>query len=207
MLNSLQAIIALILSIIFLVAIFAIGIFVVIVIVRAIVDSFRSLKKSQRGNDKQQVIRGYSKHLGKQLQHRYGVRERYTPKQIKDTIRSSGLSTDLDCYGIAMYAERNDFIEYHRAIGETCDYDAMRDEIGQCLSLPDNTFSPSEAIDASDRFDDRSNVVDESHSNSENGGSWSFWSDSSSDTSSSSSYDGGGGSDSGGGFDGGSSSD
>jgi hypothetical protein len=105
-------------------------------------------KRSSPYHNKQVAIRTYSKQLGKKLQERYGVRATYPPDRIKATIRESGWSGDRDCYGIAMYADRTDFIEYHRSIGEVCDYDAMRSEISECLSLPDNTFSTDEAIEA-----------------------------------------------------------
>ena len=95
-----------------------------------------SRKKSRRGHSKhskQRVIRTYSTHLGQELQKRYGVRQKYAPAQIKATIKSSGLSSDRDCYAIAMYADRDDFIAYHRSIGENCNYDKMRGEISRML--------------------------------------------------------------------------
>ncbi len=172
--------------------IFVIAIFVFVAsgIIRSSKRKQRNFKRSRRYDDKQVAIRTYSKQLGQKLQERYGVREKYPPDKIKTTITESGWSSDRDCYGIAMYADRADFIEYHRSIGEVCDYDAMRSEISECLSLPDNTFSTSEAIEAGALVTDRDTSVDESNPSSDDGGGGSsFWG--SGDGGESSSYDGG----------------
>ncbi len=159
-------------------------------------------KRATDDNDKEVAIRTYSK-LGKRLQERYGVRDKYPPAKIKETIVDSGWGNARDCYGIAMYSDRADFIEYHRSIGEICDYDAMRSEISECLSLPDDTFSTSEAIAAGALFTSDDTPVYESSTSSNDGAGWSFWG--SSDGGSSSSYDSGssdsGSSDGGGGGD------
>ncbi len=193
------------LTTLFSIGIFASGIFIVVGIGRAIADSWQPANRSSRSREKQVAIQTYSKQLGQELRTRYGVREKYPPDKIKTTIKQSGLSSDRDCYGIAMYADRNDFIEYHRSIGESCDYDAMRSEISECLSLPDNTFSTSEAIAAGELFTDRGDSTYESNSSSDDSGSsWSFWSGGSSEGGG---YDGGGSSDSSTSSDGGGSSD
>lgn len=204
MLNSLLSNIALILSAIVSIGIFAIGILGIAIFMRDIARSWRSRKRSSSYNDKQMAIYTYSKQLGKKLQERYGVSEKYPPDRIKATIVESGWSGDRDCFGIAMYADLTDFIEYHRSIGETCDYDAMRSEISKCLSLPDNTFSPSDAIEAGESVTtDDSPTYESAPSSDDGGGGWSFWG--SSDGGGSSSYDGGSSSsyDSGSSYDGG----
>jgi hypothetical protein len=200
MLNSLLSNIALILSGVVSIGIFAIGIFGIAIFIRDIAKSWRSGRKSSPYSNKQMAIRTYSKQLGTKLQERYGVRDKYPPDQIKTTIRESGWSGDFDCFGIAMYADLNDFTEYHRSIGEVCDYAAMRSEISACLSLPDNTFSPSDAIEAGESVTTDDSPTDESAPSSDGGGGWSFWG--SSDGGGSSSYDGGSSSS----YDGGSSS-
>jgi uncharacterized membrane protein YgcG len=215
MLSSLSSSIALILSAIVSIGILAIGIFVIATFVRAFAKNRRG-KRSSPYSNKQVAIRTYAQQLGKKLQERYGVQAKYPPERIKSTIRESGWSGDRDCYGIAMYADSTDFIEYHRSIGEICDYDAMRSEIGECLSLPDNTFSPSDAIEAGELFtNDDTPPMPESSPSSDYGGGWSFWGSSDGGGSSydggsssscdagSSSYDGGGDC-GGGGYDGGS---
>jgi hypothetical protein len=156
-------------------------IFVIAIVLLVAIDRIRASQRKRRNfnrsnyyNDKQVVIKTHSKLLGKKLQERYGVRDKYPPDKIKTTIKDSGWSSDRDCYGIAMYSDRTDFIEYHRSIGEVCDYDAMRSEICECLSLPDNTFSTSEAIEAGALVTDYDTPAYESSTSSDDGG-WSFW--------------------------------
>jgi hypothetical protein len=45
---------------------------------------------------------------------------------------------------LAMYCDRSDFVNYHRSIGESCDYHAMRDEISLCLFGSHTTFDISD---------------------------------------------------------------
>ncbi len=190
----------------------AVAIFVVTVRNNWLRSKRRNSKRVSRYNQKQVAIHTHSQQLGKKLQERYGVRDKYPPDKIKATIKDSGWSNDRDCYGIAMYSDRADFIEYHRSIGEVCNYDAMRSEISECLSLPDNTFSTFEAIEAGELVSNYDTPTYESNPSSEDGGGgWSFWG--SSDGGGSSSYDGGSsssydsGSSDGGSSDSGSSSD
>jgi uncharacterized membrane protein YgcG len=179
-----------------LIIVITIFVFVASGIIRSSKRNQRNFRRSRRYNDKQVAIETHSKQLGKKLQERYGVSDKYPPDKIKATIKDSGWSGDRDCYGIAMYSDRADFIEYHRSIGEVCDYDAMRNEISECLSLPDNTFSTFEAIEAGALVTEYGTPVVES-SIGNDGGGWSFWGSgdgggsSSYDSSSSSSYDSG----------------
>ena len=170
--NSLLEILFTILSIIVLVIMFVIGIVIVVTI-------FISFGRSRRSRRKQQAIRTYSKRLGRLLRARYGFQDNYAPDLIKAAIKEWGLDIKHACYAIVMYCDYPNFVEYHRSIGESCDYDAMCDEINECLFPSDSTFSTSETIDAGVRFDLEG---DRSHS----------YNSSSSDDSSSCSYDGGG---------------
>jgi hypothetical protein len=93
------------------------------------------------------VIRNQVQWLSRKLLIRYGLREYYTPAQVQRTIRESGYSTIYDCYGLAMYCDASDFIDFHRSIGESCNYLEMRHEISNYLSLPNASFSTSDIID------------------------------------------------------------
>jgi hypothetical protein len=157
--NSLLEILFTILSIIVLVIIFVIGIVIVVTI-------FKSFGRSSRSSRKQQAIRTYSKRLGRLLRARYGFQDKYAPDLIKAAIKEWGLDPKHACYAIAMYCDYPDFVEYHRSIGESCDYDAMWGEINECLFRSDHTFSTSEPIDAGVRFDREG---DRSHSYNSNG--------------------------------------
>jgi uncharacterized membrane protein YgcG len=155
-------------------------------------------------SDRQRVaVQKYVKHVGPELRNRYGNQQKYTPAQVKQTVRASGYSSDNDCYAFALYCSEDDFIDYHRSIGESCDYNSMRSEISDSFGFifpSGTTFDAAEVIDNSDRFGNIEVPTDNS------GSSWfslgDFGGGSSTDTGSndySSSDSGGGGSDGGGG--------
>ncbi len=156
---------------------------------------------------RQQVaVQKYVKHVGPELRKRYGNQRRYTPAQVKETVNASGSSSRDDCYAFALYCSEDDFVDYHRSIGESCDYNSMRSEMSDSFGFifpSGSTFDAAEVIDNSDRFSSIS--IEPTTDNS--GSSWSslgdFGGGSSVDTGSSdySSSDSGGGSDGGGGGD------
>jgi hypothetical protein len=82
---------------------------------------------------KERAIRLYAGRLGRLLQATYGKQEKYTPTQVKKTMQAWGYTTDYDCFGLAMYCDFDDFSDYHRSIGESCNYERMRSEISYCL--------------------------------------------------------------------------
>jgi hypothetical protein len=151
--------------------------------------------KSKAAN-KQKAIRIYAVKLGHILKSRYGDREQYTPKQVRTIVWEWGYDRTFQCYAFAMYCNPTDFNDYHRSIGERCDYDAMRTEVMQCLnssheSFPDsNNFGTSDLLQFSDDFQSSyGNNIDSSHT--DGGG---YDAGSRCDTDTGSSYDGGGGS-------------
>ena len=95
---------------------------------------------------KERAIRLYAQRLSRLLQAKYGKQETYTPAQVKKTMKEmsySTNSTNYDCYGLAMHCDSEDFSDYHRSTGESCNYEAMRSEISHCLFSNDTTFSTS----------------------------------------------------------------
>jgi uncharacterized membrane protein YgcG len=167
----------------------------------------RSANRAATGtkSDRQRVsVQKYVKHVGPELRNRYGNQPKYTPAQVKQTVRASGYSSQDDCYAFALYCSEDDFRDYHRSIGESCDYNSMRSEISDSFGFifpSGTTFDAAEVIDNSDRFSNIS--IEPTADNS--GSSWfslgDFGGGSSTDTGSSdySSSDSGGGSDGGGG--------
>lgn len=111
---------------------------------RATANIIANIKKSQ----KHRAIRAYALRI-RLLQSTYGEQTTYTPLQVKKVLTEWGYSTSYDCYGLAMYCNEIDFDEYHRSIGESCDYAAMRSEISKCLFYDDRDFSPDILVDAS----------------------------------------------------------
>jgi hypothetical protein len=111
---------------------------------------------SNRGRAKQQAVRKYIKYVGPNLRDRYGIQRHYSPTQVKQTISAGGYGSDFDCYALAMFCAQDDFGEYHRTTGESCDYDMMRSEVTNAFgsTLPsDGTFDACDMIDFSDRID------------------------------------------------------
>jgi hypothetical protein len=154
----------------------------------------RSLNRStSSAKSAQQVaVQKYVKHVGPELRKRYGKQPRYTPTQVKQTVYASGYSSQDDCYAFALFCSEDDFVDYHRSIGESCDYNSMRSEISDSFGFmfpSGSTFDAAEVIDNSDRFSSIS--IETTTDNS--GSSWFSMGD----------FGGGSSSDSGGGSDGG----
>lgn len=129
---------------------------------------FEWLKYSGRIREKRLAIRTYAKRLGRLLRTRYGLQENYTSAQVKGLLKEWDYSTRYDSYGLAMYCSFADFVDYHRAMGENCNYEAMRSEISHYLLLADTTFSVSDVIEADARLNHRRrNRSGENHGSSD----------------------------------------
>jgi hypothetical protein len=156
-------------------------------------------------SDRQRIaVQKYVKHVGPELRNRYGKQPKYTPAQVKQTVNASGYSSQDDCYALAMYCSEDDFVDYHRSIGESCDYNSMRSEISDAFGFifpSGTTFDAAEVIDNSDRFSTIETTTDNSGSSWFNLGDIGGWS--STGSSDYGSSDSGGGSDGGGGDGGG----
>jgi hypothetical protein len=109
--------------------------------------------RNHKPNQRRRAIWLYARQLGTKLQAKYGKQATYTPLQVKTTLTEWGYRTDYDCYGLAMYCNDTDFVEYHRSIDESCNYEAMRIEISECLFSTDREFSPATLADASFQLD------------------------------------------------------
>ncbi len=126
---------------------------------------------------KHRAIRSYGQRLCRLLQAKYGEQATYTPNQVKATVKEWGYSTSYDCYALAMYCDLIEFDDYHRSINESCNYELMRGEIGNCLFGADVEFSIPSLIEANFQFDthDHSSTSGhaqiETHSHHDYGGS------------------------------------
>jgi hypothetical protein len=127
------------------------------------------------------AIRSYAKSLGPKLRERYGTEKKYTPAQVKRTIKEGSYNVDYMCYALCMYCDYPSFTEYHRSTGEPCDYNAMRSEIADRFFHGDTSFDASDVVDGGSGWD-----------SAESAGDHGSWGDSGGDTGGCSS-DGGGG--------------
>jgi hypothetical protein len=115
------------------------------------------------------AIRRYVKSLGPELRRRYGRAKRYTPAQVKSTIEQRGYSTEWTCYALCMYCGRRDFDAYHRAAGESCDYNVMRGEVAARFLAGAPSFDASDVIDCGTGWSGGNGGSDGDHSGNGDG--------------------------------------
>jgi len=82
------------------------------------------LRNYLRSFAKDRAIRTYTRKLP--LSAQYGKRQFSTPQQVKKAAENAGLNTAFSCYAATIFSSRESFNQFHREIGEACDYDAMR---------------------------------------------------------------------------------
>lgn len=162
------------------------------------------IEASAQSNKKRLAIHKYIKHIGPELRKRYGGQRKYTPDQVKQTVKNSLYSSIYDCYAFSLYCDYADFVDYHSTIGESCDYNSMRSEISYSfysIFQSGTTFDACDVIDLSDRIDSAKNVGDSSSwwSNLFDFDSGSYFGSGGSDTSCGSDFSSGSNFDSGGG--------
>lgn len=153
-----------------------------------------SLKRFFHSRNKPLAIRNQARYLGRKLHIRYGLHDYYTPAQVQQAIRESGFSTAYYCYGLAMYCNESDFMDYHQSIGESCNYPEMCNEISTYLALPDSTFTASNIIDWGASFNSSfsGDFFGNEHQGSSDAGGGGYDGAGSSDAGGGGGYDGGG---------------
>jgi hypothetical protein len=78
--------------------------------------------------------RAQAKVVGEDLVRHYGRKKYYTVQEVKDANRRSGVNVDFCCWSHAMFNSHADFDDYHRSIGEACDYSSMKSEMLSSVS-------------------------------------------------------------------------
>ena len=99
---------------------------------------------------RRRAINIYAKRLGPLLKRRYGRSGKYTAGQIRQTATNAGMPLSDICFAYAMFMNQKDFDSHHRELGETCDYQAMRQEIADLHFSGDRTFSVSDIMAQAD---------------------------------------------------------
>jgi hypothetical protein len=117
----------------------------------------------------------------------------YTPQQVRQSIQAGSYSTAYDCYALAMYCNQEDFTTFHQSIGESCNYEKMRNEINNSLTFHNQTFNATDMIDFGTNADNHSSYDHHLSSSLDYGNHSSHSIDSSNGYDCSSGYDGGGG--------------
>jgi hypothetical protein len=93
---------------------------------------------------KRNAVRSYVTRLPRLLVKDYGRSETYTPAQVSRTIARYKLNADYECYAIAAFSGPDHFAAHHDALGQTCDYAAMRTELAAAHFHGNTQFSISD---------------------------------------------------------------
>ncbi len=99
---------------------------------------------------KKVAIRSYLKKLPKLLQSDYRKKPPYTPKQVRSTIERNGLDSAYVCFALAIYSPHDQFDQYHEEIGESCDYEELRQVIADWFFGGDTAFDRTQPVSSSD---------------------------------------------------------
>ncbi len=74
------------------------------------------------------------KYVGKTLVRKHGQQKFYSPQQVTQAAKEAGFRIDWHCWAMAMYTSPADFNAYHKALGENCNYAAMKQEMVSALT-------------------------------------------------------------------------
>ena len=96
--------------------------------------------------------RAIAQNVGKYLVGLYGQRKSYAPALIKSGMRKQKYPQAWDCWALSLFASRADFDAYHAAIGEPCDFNAMRGAMLDAVrpAAPSTDLSTGTAADLLD---------------------------------------------------------
>jgi hypothetical protein len=108
-------------------------------------------------DDKKQFISD----VGQDLVRRHGKQKYYPPDEVRQSRQSAGYPLDIECWAMVIFTTPEDFEFIHQAVGDACDYAAMKTEVLTDLAgtssfwLPDVSLSWLEwpDIDLSSLFD------------------------------------------------------
>jgi hypothetical protein len=84
---------------------------------------------------KRRALRSYRRKLAPELIARYGHQPQYSIKQVQLTAHELKLDPDYLCYAFADFCSLPDFDAYHAAMGQACDWEAMRHELDHTWGL------------------------------------------------------------------------
>jgi len=67
--------------------------------------------------------------VGNDLISNYGKKDHYTVEEVQEANKRQGIKVDISCWSHAVFNSHEDFDRYHRTLGESCDYVAMKKEM------------------------------------------------------------------------------
>ncbi len=77
--------------------------------------------------------------VGSDLLKNYGRKQYYTVQEVKKANRRQDINLDVGCWSHAAFNSHSDFDDYHKSIGETCDYVEMKSEMLRSVSTATDT--------------------------------------------------------------------
>ena len=77
-------------------------------------------------NDEKQAL---IQRVGADLNEQHGKQKFYSPKQIGQSLKRLDERVDIHCWAYCFFATPIDFDAHHEALGEACDYAAMKAEL------------------------------------------------------------------------------
>ncbi|CAM8634046.1 hypothetical protein MCEMIEM13_00191 [Comamonadaceae bacterium] len=77
--------------------------------------------------------------VGSDLLKNYGRKRYYSVGEVKSANRRQNIGLDFWCWSHASFNSHTDFDDYHRSIGESCDYIAMKGEMLSSVSTSADT--------------------------------------------------------------------
>ncbi len=110
--------------------------------------------------EKRQIAR----RVGGDLIRHYGKKRCYTVPEVKKAAQRQELAFDWYCWAYALYTDRAAFDEYHREIGEICEYRAMHQSmmgaVGGDAALMLEVLDPSPSMHGIETADDSWSMFD-----------------------------------------------
>lgn len=76
-----------------------------------------------------------AKRVGDDLLQHHGKRRFYSVQHVRDANQRCRIQPDVACWSYALFNTHEDFDRLHAAVGEACDYLAMKQQMLESLSL------------------------------------------------------------------------
>lgn len=74
--------------------------------------------------------------IGNDLAKTYGKKKYYSQEEIKKSLKKYDYKIDIHCWAYCLFMEHDGFDDYHRTIGESCNYIDMKSSM--ITSITDN---------------------------------------------------------------------
>jgi len=76
----------------------------------------------------------FAKRIGDDLVRHYGKKKFYSTAMVRSSARRQNTNAAWDCWAYSLFTSPREFNEYHRTIGETCDYALMKGDMAAAVT-------------------------------------------------------------------------